>query len=163
MTTRFAHQPLLTILPLAVSVAIGAGFAQAPRSPAAEEQQVVAAVEKLFAAMRARDADALRALLHDDARLISVRPTGEVSVRSKEDWIRTIAESAAVLDERMRDPEVRIDGNLATLWARYTFRRGGQLSHCGTNAFDYVRIGGEWRLMTVAFTTQTTGCTEPAN
>jgi hypothetical protein len=155
---HYLHCHLLLLSLLLMPAAIAAQNTSAKGSPSSAEQQVIAAAERLFSAMRAKDGDALTALLHDHVRLISVRSTGEVTVRSKEEWIRGIVVSAAPLDERMRQPEVRIDGNLATLWAAYTFRRADQVSHCGTNAFQYVQVAGEWRIITVAFTAQTTGC-----
>ena len=61
--------------------------------------------------------------------------------------------------ERMWNPEVRIDGDLATLWAPYDLHYGGEFSHCGIDAFQLVR--GEdrrWRIVSVAYTRRTTGC-----
>ncbi|HEV3486748.1 MAG TPA: nuclear transport factor 2 family protein [Vicinamibacterales bacterium] len=124
----------------------------------AEDRDIIAVTEKLFDAMRARDAHALQALLHADARIISVKPNGDLAVRTAEEWIRGIAASPIVPDERMRAPEVRIDGPFATLWATYTLYRGKEFSHCGVDAFQYVRGGEGWRLITIAFTSRTTGC-----
>ena len=145
------------ILAVVVFCAAAAGGARA-QGNAPDARAVIVVTENLFDAMRARDANALNALLHDDARVINVRQTGEAVIRSKGEWVRGIVSSAALLDERMFDPEVRIDGQLATLWARYTFKRDGRMSHCGTDAFQFVRVAAEWRLITLAFTTGTTGC-----
>lgn len=158
MRIRPAGSKSVSLCMLVALASVAPGHFSAQSSRASDEQQVIAAAERLFGAMRAKDTDTLRALLHDEARLVSVRASGEMTVRSKEEWIRGIAGSSVLLDERMRQPEVRIDGHLATLWAPYTFRRGDQVSHCGTNAFQYVRVAGEWRLIAIAFTTQTTGC-----
>jgi hypothetical protein len=64
--------------------------------------------------------------------------------------------------ERIWAPEVRIDGNMATLWAPYDFHLGRRLSHCGMDAFQFVREGGAWKLIAVTFTARTEGCEPPA-
>ena len=152
MTAPSKTQLSLLVCALCLGLPLAAG------AQGTEERDVVAATEKLFEAMRARDAVALRARLHADARIISVKPNGDLAVRTGEEWIRGIAASPVIPDERMRAPEVRIAGPLATLWATYTFHRGKEFSHCGVDAFQYVRGGDGWRLITIAFTSRTTGC-----
>ena len=56
------------------------------------------------------------------------------------------------------DPEVRIDGGLATVWAEYTFRVNDTISHCGVDAFQLVRTGDGWKILFVSDTRRTTGC-----
>jgi uncharacterized protein YecT (DUF1311 family) len=118
---------------------------------------VLLAAEALFQAMHDSDTAALDTLLHPRAQIVSVSEQG-VKVRTAAEWIPTVALSAEVLRERMWDAEVRIDGELATLWAPYDFHRGERFSHCGTDAFQFVREGGGWKLISVAYTVRTTGC-----
>ena len=56
--------------------------------------------------------------------------------------------------ERMWDPEVRVDGPVATLWAPYDFYRGTEFSHCGTDAFQLAKTGGIWKVVLVSYTVQ---------
>ena len=60
---------------------------------------------------------------------------------------------------RIWDPEVRIDGDLAQVWAYYTFHRNGAFSHCGVDAFMLLKVGGEWKITQLADSRRTTGCT----
>lgn len=60
----------------------------------------------------------------------------------------------------MWSAEVRIDGGLATLWAPYEFHLGERFSHCGIDAFQFVREGGAWKMIAITFTRRTTGCLE---
>ena len=121
------------------------------------ESGVVQAANALFLAMEEKDARALGTLLHPRAQVVAVSERG-VSVRTAGEWIPTVAQSPDVLRERMWDTEIQIDGDLATLWAPYDFHRGERFSHCGYDAFHFVREGGAWKLISVAFTARTTGC-----
>ena len=125
----------------------------------AEENRygVLLAAAALFQAMHDRDTAALDTLLHPRAQIVAVSERG-VGVRTAAEWIPTVAQSAEALRERMWDTEVEIDGDLATLWAPYDFHRGERFSHCGTDAFQFVRERGGWKLISVAFTVRTTGC-----
>ncbi|HEY0019508.1 MAG TPA: lysozyme inhibitor LprI family protein [Longimicrobium sp.] len=134
-----------------------------PGPAAAHEEArfaILQATDALFQAMQERDTVALRTLLHPRAQIVSVADGG-VGGRTVEEWIRGLSRTTDVLRERMWDAHVEIDENLATLWAPYDFYLGERFSHCGTDAFQYVREGGAWRLIAVSFTRRTTGC-DPA-
>jgi uncharacterized protein YecT (DUF1311 family) len=118
---------------------------------------VLQAAEALFQAMQNKDTAALDTLLHPRAQIVAVSERG-VGVRTAAEWIPTVAQSAEALRERMWDPQVEVGGDLATLWAPYDFHRGERFSHCGTDAFQFVRERGGWKLISVAFTVRTTGC-----
>lgn len=123
--------------------------------------EVLETTYRLFDAMRERDVAALTELLHPRALIAGIAPGGETQVRTVEEWLRMLADSREVLDERIRDARVEIDGDLATLWAPYDFYRGGRFSHCGTDAFQFVRQDGAWKLIAVTFTRRTTLCDGP--
>lgn len=118
---------------------------------------VMQATMALFQAMEERDTAALRTLIHPRAQVVAVSERG-TGVRTVDEWIPTVARSAEALRERMWNAEVQVDGGLATLWAPYDFHLGERFSHCGYDAFTFVREGGAWKLMTVAFTRRTAGC-----
>lgn len=120
---------------------------------------VLRATNALFQAMMEKDTAALRTLMHPRAQIVSVASTG-TAVRSADEWIRGLSRMPDELIERMWDPEVRIDGDLATLWAPYDFHLGERFSHCGFDAFQFVRESGAWKMIAVTFTRRTTGCEE---
>lgn len=118
---------------------------------------VTQATMALFQAMEDKDTAALRTLIHPRAQVVAVSERGTL-VRTADEWIPSVARNAEVLRERMWNAEVQVDGGLATLWAPYDFHLGERFSHCGYDAFTFVREGGAWKLMTVAFTRRTAGC-----
>ena len=121
---------------------------------------VIAVANDLFAAMRARDADALRALQTPEVAMIRVTTDEQpaIHVGSPDAFINAVVNAPAEPRERMWDPEVRIDGDLATLWAPYEFYMGDRFSHCGVDAFQLVRVDGSWKIVSIAFTRRNEGC-----
>lgn len=144
-----------------ILLSFGAGSPAAAQEPD-DETAVIRAVETLFRAMRGADTTALRAAFHPEARLVTTA-TGDggpaVRISTVDDFVRSVGESGAVLDETIHDPEVRIDGDLAQLWTRYEIRIDGEFSHCGVDAFHLARTeDGGWVVIGLADTRRREGC-----
>ena len=71
----------------------------------------------------------------------------------------------AIFDERMVRNEIRRSGDLAAVWAtfRATFAMAGETptTHYGIDAFQLLRDGDVWRIVSVAFTTELPGDSLP--
>lgn len=61
-------------------------------------------------------------------------------------------------EERLIDPMVRTDGDIAMIWSRFVFLVDGETVHCGTNHFDLIRQAGQWKIFNVTWTQRTEGC-----
>ncbi|MGH7506498.1 MAG: Type 1 glutamine amidotransferase-like domain-containing protein [Longimicrobiales bacterium] len=127
-----------------------------------EERAVAGAVRGLFDAMRAADTTRIRAAFHPEARLFSTSQGGGSSsmlrVMTVDDFVHAIAASPERADERMIAPDVRIDGDIATVWTYYDFRSGDRFSHCGTDAAHLARTDGGWKILQITWTVRTDGC-----
>lgn len=156
----------------AVALAAGSASAQTPPAQAAapaaaqaeERAAVLAVVQRLFDAMRARDTVAMKSVFDSTATLVAVRQRRQgspvVSVTPWREFMMANArDTRGVWDERIYDPEVRIDATLATVWVSYDFFLSGTFSHCGTDAFTLLKTpGAGWKIMMVADTFQREGC-----
>jgi hypothetical protein len=139
----------------------------APRATIAqdpEREKVLATVQKVFDAMRTRDTALLTQAFDSTARLVGVSNRGGtpgVSLTAPAQFGASITRAPAgdVWNERIFDPEVRIDGNVAHVWAYYTFHRNATFSHCGVDAFTLLRVGTSWRITQLADSRRTEGCT----
>lgn len=152
------HLVLLLLLPFAGCVSRPPASSPAPHP---ESAAVVDVANRLFAAMEARDTATIRALFQPQARIVATgRQDGRTRVQDRGvgEFLASLAASQETLRERMWDPEVRIDGDLATLWAPYEFHRGERFSHCGYDAFHFVRVDGTWRVAALSYTLQREGC-----
>jgi len=146
-----------------VLACVQVGFAQSPPpAPAAGQgQRVLAVVETLFRAMKAGDAETMEGLMHEDVRLVSTairdgQPTARVV--DVADWLSSVASSPRELDERIRDPLVRVSGGLAVVWTDYDLYVDGAHSHCGVDLFELVRLPAGWKILSIADTRATEGC-----
>ncbi len=125
-----------------------------------DEKAAVQVADKLFAAMKARDADAIRALFLKEGQLVAIdRPrTGDgpstTRVFTGDAFAKLISESKAPgeLIEVMKKPEVKVFGDMALVYGRYTFHVGETFSHCGTNAFQLARTPDGWKIANGAST-----------
>jgi hypothetical protein len=130
-----------------------------PTDPATRD--AVSAVQKLFDAMRSSDTAAVRSVFHPDAKVF-VPANGPspstIRVSGVNDFVRSIASATVRYDERFRDPDVRVDGNLAAIWTYYDFFRGGTFSHCGIDAFHLARMDTGWKIVQIAYTVRQERC-----
>ena len=126
-----------------------------------EERAVLSVVRQLFDGMRTRDTARMRAALHPEARLVSPARDGSTGVRveSPAEWLAQVARgTGAPVDERLRNPLIRIDGNLASVWVEYSLYVGERFVHCGVDAFHLVRTAEGWRIIDLADTRRREGC-----
>jgi hypothetical protein len=61
----------------------------------------------------------------------------------------------------MWDPTVLIHEHLAVVWTPYDIYVDGEFLHCGVDAFTLLETEAGWRIATIAFTMEPTGC-EPS-
>ena len=124
---------------------------------------VMATLERFVGALRIKDTTAMKAELHDQARMTLLRPAQGGGVRvvvlDGPGFIRA-ATAGPALDEPIRHARVTIDADLATVWAEYQVRIDGAVSHCGYDAFHLVRVAGAWKILNVSDTFRREGCGE---
>lgn len=132
----------------------------APHATAqSDRDDAYAVVVKLFDSMRVRDTAAMRAAFTTNASMQSLTPDG-VTFERIDGWIAAIGRAPAglVLDERLANEVVQVNGDLANIWVDFWFFAGDRLSHCGVDAVQLHRAGGVWRIFSMVDTRQRQGC-----
>lgn len=128
-----------------------------------DREAILATVQKVFDAMRTRDTALLAQAFDTTARLagVSNRGTPTVNLTSPAQFGAAILRAPAgdVWNERIYEPEVKVDGPVAQVWAYYTFHRNATFSHCGIDAFMLLKVGGAWKITQLADSRRTEGCT----
>jgi hypothetical protein len=155
MKLRYALAPLSLLAALTL-----------PAAPAAaqgsEEQAVIAVVQKLFDGMRARDTAMINSTFAPGAQLLGMaqRDGSETMRATPATQFGTSIASAPAGEfiERVYDPQVKIDGNLASYWAYYTFHVGDRFSHCGVDAVLLFRFADGWKIASIADTRRQDPC-----
>jgi len=145
-----------------------AGSADA-QSPSGEEREVLAVVQRMFDGMRMRDTALMSSAFDPSARLVGMRPGPAggapiVQVLTGADFVaRMFSDRRGPWIERAWEPQVRISGTLATVWAEYDFHFGTTFSHCGVDAVQLLRTARGWKILSIADTYVKEGCpTRPA-
>lgn len=118
----------------------------------AEEQAVLAPIHAMFDGMSKRDAAAIKAPTLPGGMMVLMR-NGKPTQMSFEDFATRVGKPGKnQIEERIHDPLVRIDSDLAVVWAPFDFLVDGKVDHCGTDLFNMVRVDGKWTIASVADT-----------
>lgn len=132
--------------------------------PGREEASVMTPINGLFAGLAAGDAAAITHVLRDggSATAVDEKPDGTRSIRRIDftAFAGRFKPGGQRLEERLSDPAIEIDGDIAMVWGRYVFLVDGQPHHCGYDHFDLVREGGSWKIANITWSSRTTGCAE---
>jgi ketosteroid isomerase-like protein len=128
-----------------------------------EREEILKAAQGLFDAMFARDTAQLHQLFTVDGRLISTwLRSGKPVARnlSVADFSKMVVATKEPYRERMIEPQVLVDGDVALVWGKYDFHVGARLTNCGINAVQMLRTADGWKISQVTSTIITEGCIE---
>lgn len=136
----------LIVFTLAISIS---AFAQ----QANDAKSALDTVDRLWEGMRTKNGDAIRAVFMPEGQLVAIdKPrTGEgistTRIFTADAFAKMISEAnAPEFLEKMPAPEVKVFGDMAVVYGRYTFHVGDKFSHCGTNTFNLVRTADGWKI-----------------
>jgi hypothetical protein len=137
------------------ATAVNAQATLAPQTQKQAETEVLAVVNRLWEAMRTNDSVMARTVFDTGAQMFSISPTGTVSRSTPNGFIRSLGRSTTPWIERMINPEVRVDQNLASVWTWYDFTRAGVTLHCGYDSIELARTASGWKIIYLADTRTT--------
>lgn len=167
-TPRALHRLALALLLLPLAAC--AAHQQAVRFEGdADRDAVLAVVERSFEAIAAKgpESEALwREVLLDRGAMSSVREVdGErrVHVMDYGEHFERFADEPDPRPylERLWEPVVLIDGDIATVWARYDFWLDEQFSHGGTDVVVLLRTDDGWKIASFAWSVETEATDTP--
>jgi Putative lumazine-binding len=117
-----------------------------------DEQPVLAPITAMFDGMAKRDAAAIKKPLLPGGAMVLMRD-GKPTQMTFDAFADLVGKPGkAQIEERIHDPFVRIDNDLAMVWAPFEFLVDGKVDHCGTDLFNLVRADGKWLIASVADT-----------
>lgn len=117
-----------------------------------EEQAVLTPIHAMFDGMSKRDAAAIKAPTLAGGTMVLMRDGKPTQMTFEDFAVRVGKPGKAQIEERIHDPLVRIDNDLAVVWAPFDFLVDGKVDHCGTDLFNLVRVDGKWLIASVADT-----------
>lgn len=124
--------------------------------------EILAELQEYYADFSARDWEAFSNHFWPGATITTVwQPPGEtgerVVVTSIPEFVEQAPEgpgSREIFEEEMTSADLRVTGNLAQAWARYSARFGdpGDVAEWeGTDAFTLLRHEGRWKIVSLVF------------
>jgi len=138
--------PVLT-LAAAIGILVSSLHAATP-----EEQAVLAPITAMFDGMAKRDAEAIKKPLLPGGTMVLMRDGKPAQMTFEVFADRVGRPGTTRIEERIHDPLVRVDHDLAVVWAPFEFLVDGKVDHCGTDLFNLVRADGKWLIASVADT-----------
>ena len=156
--TKFGRLGALSLSLAMVALAAGPASAQED-----DREKVLAVVEDFFDAMTAADSAATGAIMLRDGVSYGIRLEPEYYFGSlpNADYIASLPGRKTRIVERIWDPTVLLHGPLAVVWAPYDIYGDGAFLHCGVDTFTLLETAEGWKIASVAFTMEPTGC-EPS-
>jgi hypothetical protein len=149
MASMYRHAKQFVI---AFSAILAMSLATRAFAQSVKEQAVLAAIHAMFDGMSKRDAAAIKAPTLPGGTMVLMRD-GKPTQMTFEAFAERVGKSGkAQIEERIHDPLVRIDNDLAVVWAPFDFLVEGKVDHCGTDLFNLVHVDGRWMIASVADT-----------
>jgi hypothetical protein len=117
-----------------------------------QDSSVLSPIDAMFQGMTDRNPAAIKAAALPGTMLILMRDG-----KPEQMTIETFADhlnkpSKTRIEERIHDPLIRMDNDLAMVWAPFEFLVDGTPDHCGTDLFNLVKTDGKWLIAGIADT-----------
>jgi hypothetical protein len=146
-----------------LGVAVFSGLMAAPVRAQSDQQAVMAVVQHLFDGMRTRDTALMRSTVVPTTVLVRAGgPTGLGDPVALTAFIDRVGQGTGPGGtERIKDPKIEIEGPLASVWAYFTYTKGGEtkVDHCGVDAFLLRKGPDGWKIFHISDTSRTENCT----
>ncbi|ADR21781.1 hypothetical protein MATR_05860 [Marivirga tractuosa] len=120
-------------------------------------------IHDVFDGMRESDTSKMAPYMHPKVKMqsLNVGDSGnQISqLNGAEGWLKAVANNnGAVWNEVIDNLRITSDGAIATAWMDYKFYLGDQLSHCGTNSFQLIKMDEKWKIIYIIDSRKTKDC-----
>ena len=137
---------------LACALAVPSIVVADPAAADPQDLAVLAPVDAMFHGMTERDPAAIKAAALPGTVLVLMRDGNPAQMTIEAFAERVSRPGKTRIEERIHDPLVRIDHDLAMVWAPFEFLVDGKPDHCGTDLFNLVHTDGKWLIAGIADT-----------
>ena len=144
---------MTTLLSFVLSVVVGLSG----QSTEKEREAVMRTMQAFFDTMTAHDVEGARQILQPQGRFHAMTmKDGKPDVRAfaNEEYFAQLQASKQKMQERIWNPDVRINGLIANVTAPYDFWIDGKFSHCGVDAFDLIKTEDGWKIAGGVYTVE---------
>lgn len=118
-----------------------------------EEKAIKQTIETFFDGLHKGDSTIVSATFHASINIQTTHTNKEgkqlLLTESKQKLLTGIANKKPehTYFEKLLSWDIKIDGNLASVWTPYEFYLNGNFSHCGANSFQLFNNNGKWEII----------------
>lgn len=118
-----------------------------------EEIAIKKVIETFFKGLHTGDSTLMKTTLYKDIKIQTTSTNKEgfhiLKTERKIELLTAIANKNPehIYLEKLLSYDIKIDGNLASVWTPYEFYFNGKFSHCGANSFQLFNNNGNWQII----------------
>lgn len=135
---------------------------------AAQDKSDEIAIRKViatfFEGLHKGDSSLLKKTLHSSLKIQSTSFNKEgksvLKTETTAQLLQAISskKSTVTYFEKLLSIDIKIDGNLASVWTPYEFYYNGTFSHCGANSFQFFKEEQHWKIIYLVDIRRRTNC-----
>lgn len=118
-----------------------------------EELEVKKVIETFFEGFHKGDSSIVSKTLHKELKIQTTSTTKEgvkiLNTETSKQLLLAIASKkpSQKFFEKLLSFDIKVDGNLASVWTPYEFYFNDTFSHCGANSFQLFNNNGSWEII----------------
>lgn len=148
------------VLILLISASITPVFSQASPS---DSIAIAKIIQDVFDGMRESDTSKMAPYMHPNIQMQSLSVDGDgnkvTPLNGASGWLNAVASNNdAIWDEQIANLKIHSDGAVATAWMDYKFYLGENLSHCGINSFQFIKMNEKWKIIYIIDSRKKNNC-----
>ncbi|QOD59821.1 nuclear transport factor 2 family protein [Polaribacter haliotis] len=118
-----------------------------------EEIAIKSVIDTFFEGLHKGDSTLMKSTLHREVKIQTTSTNKEGNKILITDSLEKLLTGVAnkkpshIYLEKLTSIDIKIDGNLASVWTPYEFYFNGKFSHCGANSFQLFNNNGIWQII----------------
>ena len=130
-----------------------------------EKKAIKNTIDTFFEALHKGDSTLMKTTLHKKIKIQTTRDSKEgkniLLTESRTKLLTNIANKNPkdTYFEKLLSYDIKVDGNLASVWTPYEFYYNGNFSHCGANSFQLYDDNGTWKIIYLVDMRRRQNCT----
>ena len=113
-----------------------------------EKTAVLAVISDFFRAMESKDSARIRQIMLPESQTLRIEDgtNNPYRISGLDQYVNGLENANAKLQERIINPDVKINGRLGYVWAFFQIYADGTMFGCGVNLFNMVKTTDGWRM-----------------
>ena len=119
-----------------------------------ENQAIKKVIETFFEGLHQGDSTTMATALHKELKIQTTYTNGQqqkiLRTETRNQLLINISKKKPTekYEEKLLSYDIKVDGNLASVWTPYEFYLNDNFSHCGANSFQLFNNGKKWEIST---------------